>query len=229
MAKPDDDELARILHDHETRMQAIERGGQLRRSTIPDGDGVERPLLDAVQDGIRAGQQVGGAIARSLDEYVVTTSPTLVPPSDAGWSPDTPDWTPGEEFLWRRQRNTHIDGSVSYSAPANITGPDGQAGEDAVLLRISSSKGTAFKNSAIATVLTVTVFRGALQIVNLASLWDAFGTGAYLEWYWRRIDDDEFGVISSADSRLSQGGFALTISPADVDEKTDFQCILHTS
>lgn len=168
---------------------------------------------------------VNGAIVASLDEYAVNTS-TTVPPT-SGWDPDTPDWEAGE-YVWRRTRNTHVDGTISYSAPAVITGPDGQAGEDAVLLRISSSKGTAFKNSSISTVLTVTVFRGALQVVNLAGLWEAFGTGAYLEWSWRRLDDDVFGVISSADPRLSQGGFALTISPADVDEKTDFQCQLHT-
>lgn len=220
-------DVARIIHRLDQRVGDLERAGQLSRSTVPDENGDERPLLDAVQEGIKAGEQVGGAIATSLDEYLVTTSPTDVLPADADWSPDTPDWGPGE-FLWRRSRNTHIDGSTSYSAPAVISGADGQAGEDAVLLRISSSKGTAFKNNAIATVLSVTVFRGALRIVNLAGLWQTFGSGAYLEWFWRRIDDDEFGVISSADPRLSQGGFALTISPADVDEKTDFQCILHT-
>lgn len=220
--------IAGDLHDALERIGRLERARQVSRTFVPDGAGGELPLTDAVQDGIRAGQQVGGAIATSLDEYVVTGSQTIPPPADAAWSPDTPDWGPGE-YIWRRTKNTHIDGSTSYSAPANITGADGQAGEDAVLMRISSSKGTAFKNNAIATVLTVTVFRGALQIVNLDGLWDSFGTSAYLEWHWRRIDEDVFGVISSADPRLSQGGFALTISPADVDVKTDFTCTLHTS
>jgi hypothetical protein len=170
---------------------------------------------------------IGAAIARSLDEYVVSDSSTTPPAADAEWSPDTPDWEPGE-YVWRRTKNTHIDGSTSYSAPAVITGNDGVAGEDAVLLRVASSRGTSFKNNAISTVLSVTVFKGSQKIENITDLWSAFGSGAYLEWLWRRRDDSDFGVISSADSRLSQAGFALTVSPADVDEQTVFQCILHT-
>lgn len=98
----------------------------------------------------------------------------------------------------------------------------------AATLRIVSTRGTAFKNNAIATVLTVTVFYGGQQITDITALQAAFGTGAYLEWQWRRMDDSAFGIISSADSRLSQAGFALTVTPADVDEQTVFQCNLNT-
>ena len=57
---------------------------------------------------------------------------------------------------------------------------------------------------------------------------NAFGAGAYLEWRWRRVDDSDFGVISSSDSRVGAGGFTLTVSPADVDTKTVFMCVLNT-
>ncbi|WP_114589430.1 hypothetical protein [Microbacterium arborescens] len=192
---------------------------------------IEQTIRDAIEKASRdAGEalgEVGKAVRTSLDEYVVTDSATVPPPAGAAWSSDTPDWTPGQ-YVWRRTRNTHIDDSVTFSAPAVITGADGAAGEDAVLLRVSSSRGTSFKNNAIATVLSVTVFRGARQISNITELHAEFGSGAFIEWWWRRIDDSDFGVISSADSRLSQAGFALTVSPADVDDQTVFQAILHT-
>lgn len=170
---------------------------------------------------------VGAAIAQSIDEYVVTDSSTTPPPANADWSSDTPDWGPGD-FVWRRSKNIHIDETITYSAPAVMTGADGTPGEDAVLLRVSSSRGTSFKNNAIATVLTVTVFKGSVQITNITDLHATLGSGAFIEWWWRRMDDSDFGVISSADPRLSQAGFALTVSPADVDEQTVFQAVLNT-
>jgi len=166
-------------------------------------------------------------IVSVTDEYVVSASETTPPPAGAAWSPETPDWEPGQ-YVWRRTKTTHLDGTTSYSAPALLTGNEGAPGEDAVLLRVTSTRGTAFKNNTISTVLTATVFKGSRQITNITDLRAEFGSGAYLEWMWRRLYDTDFGVISSSDSRLSQSGFALTVSPNDVDEQTVFQCILHT-
>lgn len=163
----------------------------------------------------------------SVEEYAVNDSQTTPPGPTADWSTDTPDWEAGE-FVWRRTKNTRLDGTVHYSTPIVVTGADGTPGEDAVLLRVSSSRGTSFKNNAISTVLTVTVFKGSKQITNIVDLHAELGGSAFIEWWWRRIDDTDFGVISSADPRLSQAGFALTVSPADVDEQTVFQAILHT-
>jgi hypothetical protein len=197
-------------------------------------EGVARVDLDAdindaidqaVNDSGNALTQVGNAIATSLDEYVVSSSSTVAPGPGAAWSEDTPDWQPGE-YVWRRQKNTHINGSVSYSAPSVITGNDGTPGEDAVLMSVVSSKGNAFKNNTISTVLSVTIFKGSQIITNYTQLQAAFGTSAYLEWYWRRDEQASWSVISSADPRLSQAGFALTVSPADVTNRTDFRCIL---
>lgn len=102
-----------------------------------------------------------------------------------------------------------------------------EAAVAAALLRIDSSRGTTFKNNSISTVLTVIVFYAGMSITNITQLHEAFGPGSYLEWFWRREEDDEFGLISSSDNRLSNGGFALTVSPNDVDEKTIFQCYLN--
>ena len=99
---------------------------------------------------------------------------------------------------------------------------------DNAILRIDSSRGTTFKNDAISTVLSVTIIRGGQLITDIDDLHAIYGPGAYLEWWWRRMGDTDFGVISSADSRLSHAGFSLNVSPSDVDEQTVFQCILHT-
>ncbi|KAB1659019.1 hypothetical protein [Pseudoclavibacter sp. CFCC 11306] len=96
------------------------------------------------------------------------------------------------------------------------------------VMHIDSSRGLVFKNSQVSTVLTVTVMYADLIITDIVTLRETFGQSAYLEWQWKRIDDTDWGTISVADSRLSQGGFAFTITSADVDTKTVFQCILQT-
>ena len=93
-------------------------------------------------------------------------------------------------------------------------------------MRIDSSRGTVFKNNAVSTVLTAVVYYGSQRIENIDMLHQAFGTGAYLEWSWQRMDENRFGVIVSSDTRIGNDGFTLTISPDDVDVKTVFLCEL---
>lgn len=96
------------------------------------------------------------------------------------------------------------------------------------VLRIDSSRGTVFKNNAVATVLTATIYRNGETITNKTKLTNTFGSSAYLQWYWQNIDDDTFGVISALDSKLSNNGFTLTLTPDDVDTKVTFKCELIT-
>ena len=79
----------------------------------------------ALADSSEALAKVNKSVVRVLDEYVVTNSPNVPPPADASWSPDTPDWGPGE-YVWRRSKNTLVDGTVEYSSPVMITGIDGR-------------------------------------------------------------------------------------------------------
>lgn len=99
-------------------------------------------------------------------------------------------------------------------------------GEDAVTLRIESSRGTVFKNDSVSTVLSVVIYRGSERITNSTELKSAFGTSAYLQWKWQRLDDETFGVISSSDTRFGDNGFTFTLSPEDVDTKVTFMCEL---
>ena len=96
------------------------------------------------------------------------------------------------------------------------------------VLHIDSSRGTVFKDNQVATVLSVSVHYGRQIIENLTTLRATFGASAHLQWEWLRMDEDRYGVISADDSRLSDGGFRLTLGPADVDVKVTFRCALIT-
>ena len=105
---------------------------------------------------------------------------------------------------------------------------DGRDGQDAVTLRIDSSRGTVFKNSDVSTVLNVVIFKGGKTITDAAAMHAEFGSTAYLEWYWQRIGEKTFGTILATDSRISDEGFSLSLSPSDVDTKVVFKCQLVT-
>ena len=106
------------------------------------------------------------------------------------------------------------------------SGTAGKPGEDATLLKIDSSRGVLFKNNVFSTVLTVTIYKGPLAITDSATMKAQYGAGSYLQWSWRKSEDADWSVMSVSDSHISQDGFMLTITPADVDEKIVFKCDL---
>ena len=100
--------------------------------------------------------------------------------------------------------------------------------EITTLLRIESSRGTVFKNDQVATVLSVVLYHGKQRITDSTTMKEVFGSGAYLQWHWQRLDDESFGVLSSSDPRFGDEGFTFTLSPDDVDTKVTFMCELIT-
>ena len=128
-------------------------------------------------------------------------------------------------YMWQKTVTAYADGSDDESDPTCLSGASGM---DATVLRIDSSRGTVFKNNAVATVLTAVIYHGSQRITNITALRSAFGAGAYLQWKWQRLNDSAFGIISASDARLSQDGFCLTLSPSDVDVKVTFMCELIT-
>ena len=70
--------------------------------------------------------------------------------------------------------------------------------------------------------------RSEYFIENITALRATFGATAHLQWEWLRMDEDRYGIISADDSRLSDGGFRLTLGPEDVDVKVTFRCALIT-
>ena len=114
----------------------------------------------------------------------------------------------------------------TWQRTEGVTGADGEDGEDAVLLRIDSSHGTVFKNTGVSTVLSVVIYMGSQRITTSQQMRAAFGAGAHLVWEWLRLDDERYVVIPADDSRLSDGGFSLTLGVNDVDTKVTFRCSL---
>lgn len=98
--------------------------------------------------------------------------------------------------------------------------------EITTLLRIESSRGTVFKNNAVSTVLSAVIYHGTQRITDSATMKNVFGTGAYLQWKWQRLDEDTFGIISASDTRFGDNGFTFTLSPEDMDTKVTFMCEL---
>ena len=98
--------------------------------------------------------------------------------------------------------------------------------EVTTFLQIESSKGTVFKNDQVDTLLSITIYRGSDRITDIKTLREKMGNNVYLQWKWKRLNDDDYGIISADDPRIGQNGFTFTLSPQDVDTKVTFLCEL---
>ena len=125
-----------------------------------------------------------------------------------------------------------LDGTPAHNvspACAAISVEVTDVAKDAATITITSTRGLVFKSNAISTTLVVSVFQpGGNKITDLAGLTAAFGPTARIEWAWQREDEDGWSAILSTDSRLSNDGFALSVSPADVDARTSFEASVVT-
>ena len=205
--------------------------GQINGHQIANGTISLANLSEDANDAISSALEEAGIAVSTAErcivfvsvEYAQSTSDSI--PPDSGWSPSAPSYREGY-YTWQRTATTLADGTVDYSDTLCITGVKGDDGEDATVLRIDSSRGTLFKNSAFSTVLTVVIAKGPLQITDITALREEYGAAAHLSWKWKKMNDADFSTISASDSRLSNSGFSFTITPADVDEKIVFQCDL---
>lgn len=98
--------------------------------------------------------------------------------------------------------------------------------EVTTFLQIESSKGTVFKNDQVDTLLSITIYRGLDRITDIKTLREKMGNNVYLQWKWKRLNDDDYGIISADDPRIGQNGFTFALSPQDVDTKVTFLCEL---
>ena len=167
-------------------------------------------------------EKIDSTVAGVTVMYALSNNTSTPPVS--GWSETAPDWAE-DMYMWQKTVTVYTDGTEEESVTC-ISGAAGQDGEDATILRIDSSRGTVFKNSSFSTIFTVVVWKGSLQITDIAALKAEYGAAAYLEWKWKRVEDEDFKTISISDPRLSRNGFEFTVTPDDVDEKIVFQCDL---
>ena len=141
--------------------------------------------------------------------YQVSTSGTTTPTGT--WSTTVPN-VPNGQYLWTKTVVKYSDGksTESYSVSYKGTnGTNGTNGKDAITMAITSSGGTIFKNTAIATTLTAHVYKGGVEMTG-ANL-TALGT---IKWY------KDGGTTAVAT------GSSFTISAGDVNNKATFSAQL---
>lgn len=102
-----------------------------------------------------------------------------------------------------------------------------QTAEDVPIVTLSSTNGTVFKrNLGVSTTLIATIFTPGGRIDNATELHRRFGAGAYLQWGWRDVVTDADHILLVTDPRITQGGFALTVNPEDIDTQAVITCSL---
>ena len=171
-------------------------------------------------------EAVGGSVKKTVEEFYQSASPTEL--SGGSWLKKQPPWVDGR-YIFRRTVVTYVDGSVEYTPSEEgvcITGNTGQKGDDAIILQILSSNGNIFKNSALATTLTVTIITGNKMITSSTEMYAEFGQSAALHWEQKLFGEEDFTPVDDNDSRLSDHGFILTLQPDDVYTQTVFNCTL---
>lgn len=165
-----------------------------------------------------------------IEEFYQSESPTVL--SGGSWSKTQPVWIDGK-YIWQRTKLVFGDGSSRYTPSetgicvTGNTGLKGDKGEDSILLMIESSNGNIFKNTGVATTLTVNIIVGDQRITSYRQLQERFGSEAYLQWNVKRQGETEFTDLPANDSRISDNGFILTLNPNDVNVKTVFDCSLN--
>lgn len=141
--------------------------------------------------------------------YQAGTSGTTKPTGT--WSTTVPSVANGQ-YLWTKTVVNYSDGkstesySVSYKGTNGINGTNGK---DAITMAITSSGGTIFKNTAIATTLTAHVYKGGVEVTGSAL--SALGT---IKWY------KDGGTTAVAT------GATYTIGAGDITNKATFSAQL---
>ena len=74
----------------------------------------------------------------------------------------------------------------------------------------------------VSTVLYITIYHGKQRITDAATMKEVYGENAYLQWKWLRLDEAEYGIISSSDSRFRDDGFKLSLIHIFVSELSKF-------
>ena len=141
--------------------------------------------------------------------YQAGTSGTT--PPTGTWSPTVPNVANGQ-YLWTKTVVNYSDGkstesfSVSYKGTNGVNGTNGK---DAITMAITSSGGTIFKNTAIATTLTAHVYKGGVEVTGSAL--SSLGT---IKWY------KDGGTTAVAT------GTTYTIGAGDISNKATFSAQL---
>lgn len=153
----------------------------------------------------------GKGVKSTAITYQKGTSGTTAPTGT--WGSTIPTVSAGE-YLWTRTVITYTDDSTSTSYSVGMmgqtgatgaTGPAGAAGADAITLTITSSNGTIFKNTSIATTLTAHVYKAGVELTSAQIA--ALGT---IKWY------------KDGSATAAATGITLEIDAGDVSNKATY-------
>ncbi len=181
-------------------------------------DGVE---VQRLSDGEILARYSGSGIGYSEDvPYRIGSSSSYIE-----YDPETKQLTISADSV--------LIGSSTVSSIVNKASSDAAAAlaetKDLVTLRIDSSRGTVFKNSAVSTVLTVRCYKRGQEITTLTELRQAMlDATARIRWYVLREGDTDWVSLADSDPMLSDDGFTLTVAPSDVSVKCTFKAEIVT-
>lgn len=160
----------------------------------------------------------GKGVSSTAITYQKSSSGTTAPTGT--WSGSVPSASAGE-YIWTRTVITYTDNttSTSYSVgmigatgakgDTGATGATGAPGADAISLVVTSSAGTIFKNTNIATTLTAHVYKAGVEVTGSAL--SALGT---IKWY------------KDGSSTAAATGQTLNITAGDVSNKVSYEARL---
>lgn len=121
----------------------------------------------------------GNGISSAEVTYQASSSGTTTPTGT--WSSTIPSVAAGS-YLWTKTVFTYTNGDTDTQYSVAKQGATGAAGKDAIILTITTSNGTVFKNSSGSTVLTAHVYKGGVEqtITDAGVVADSLGS---IKWY----------------------------------------------
>ena len=194
-----------------TATSALTKSGTITIPIVVDGDiTINKIFSYSIAFKGQTGQNGTSVTVKSTSvTYQVGTSGTT--PPTGTWSPTVPNVANGQ-YLWTKTVVNYSDGkstesySVSYKGTNGINGTNGK---DAITMTITSSGGTIFKNTAIATTLTAHVYKGGVEVTG-----SALSSLGAIKWY------KDGGTTAVAT------GSTYTIGAGDVSNKATFSAQL---
>lgn len=194
-----------------TATSALTKSGTITIPIVVDGDiTINKTFSYSIAFKGQTGQN-GTSVTVSSTSVTYQTGTSGTTPPTGTWSPTVPNVANGQ-YLWTKTVVKYSDGksTESYSVSYKGTnGTNGKDGLDAITMAITSSSGTIFKNTAIATTLTAHVYKGGVEVTGAAL--SSLGT---IKWY------KDGGTASVAT------GSTYTISAGDVTNKATFSAQL---
>lgn len=186
-----------------TSVPSVSAGQYLWTKTVVTySDGKSTTAYSVSRYGTNGAAGTSVTVQSTSVTYQVSSSGTTTP--TGAWSTTIPSVSAGK-YLWTKTVVTYSDGESTTSYSVSRNGTNGSNGADAITISITSSNGTIFKNTSIATTLTAHVYKAGVEVTGSALT--ALGT---IKWY------KDGGTTAVAT------GQTLTIDAGDVTNKATY-------